>query len=53
VTGPNWDPAQREVQGPNTITEELVCLQTRAQHGALASERPNKHLKESDADIYT
>jgi hypothetical protein len=32
VTGPNWDPAQGEAPRPDTITDAMVCLQTRAYH---------------------
>jgi hypothetical protein len=48
VTGPNWDPAQGEAPRPDTITDVRVCLQT-----WWPSERPNKHLTETDTDTYT
>jgi hypothetical protein len=41
-TGPKWDPAQGEVPRPDTNTESIEF-----------SKRPNKQLKESDADIST
>ena len=28
MTGPKWDPAQREVPRPDTITEAMECSQT-------------------------
>ena len=51
VTGPNWDPAQGEAPRPDTITDYGVLTDRSLEW--LSSERPNKQLKESDADIYT
>jgi hypothetical protein len=31
-TGPNWDPAQREVPGPDIITEAMKCSQKGIYH---------------------
>jgi hypothetical protein len=33
MIGPNWDPAQGEAQGPGTVTDTVVCLQTGVYHG--------------------
>ena len=46
-----WDPVQGEVPRPDTITDALGMLTDRSL-AWLPSERPNKQLKEADADIY-
>jgi hypothetical protein len=38
----------REAKGPDTVTDAMVCLQKGAWHDF--PPRPNKQLKESDAD---
>jgi hypothetical protein len=49
VTGPFWDSSQGEAPRPDIISDAMVCLSL----GWLPYERPNKQLKESDADTYT
>ena len=46
----NRDPAQGEAPRPDTITDAMVCSQ-KGGLPRLSSERPNKQLKESDADV--
>ena len=51
-TGQKWDPAQREVPRPETITEAMERSQKGTNHDH-TPRRPNKQLKESDAGICT
>jgi hypothetical protein len=52
--GPTWDPFQGEAPRTNTITDAMMCLQcTDKSLLWLPSERPNKHLSETDADTCT
>ena len=46
----NWDPDELEGPRPDTINEAMV---TKMDLACLPSQRPNKHLKESDAVICT
>ena len=52
ATGPKRDPAKGEVLRPDTITEAMECSQNEINHDC-PPKRPNKQLKESDADICT
>jgi hypothetical protein len=49
---PKVDPAQGDVPRPDSFTEAIECTHTQKKKW-LPPERPNKQLKESDADIYT
>ena len=49
MTGPKWDAAQEEVPRPDIITEAMERQLKGTYHDC--PPRPNKQLKESDADI--
>jgi hypothetical protein len=48
-----WDPAQGETPRPDSITEAIESSQKKKNLSWLPSKRPNKQLKEPDADICT